>query len=246
MNEKERRAKYYQENKEKVKVRNSTWIENNEERMRELKKRWRDENKDKIKVINKLSRAKLKLRTPLEKRQKKNREGSKKWRETSGGKWQAYARDYMKEYYAKNPINKIAHTIRTHAKSLFNNHLKTNSFPARNGNQKVPYVVESVRNILEVYSIADEHNTINPKSYCVHHIISIPWLLRFFKVNKVSDLNVKIWSIIWDICNLGVCEIKENSRKRNFINADVLATAEILEEKHKAAKGLRAFLVSQI
>lgn len=231
MDEKEKRKIYYEKNREKI---------------RERGKIWRDANKEKLKKINKVSRQRWKLKTPIEKRQEINRQKSQKYRDTSGGKWKKYAAEYMKKYYAENPVNKVAHSIRIHAKAIFTWNIKSNLFPAPNKNQKVPYHIQSIKNILKVYSEAHEHNKLDPKTYCVNHIVSLPWLLKFFKVEKVDDLNVENWAVIWDICNLSVCEIKVNSKKRNYINQDVLATASILEKKHAVAKGLRDYLVNQI
>lgn len=227
MNNKEYSRKYYQKNRESLLEKKRIYYAENSEKFREQKLRWRN-------------------KTPIEKRQEINRRHAQKTRDNHSENWKKYHAEYMKEYYAKFPQNKLAHTIRIHGYCVLKSFLKIGDFPSRSNAQKLPYDLECVKNIVKVYGKVHELNQLKPRSHCCNHVVSIPWLLKFFKITKMNKITLEIWKVIWDSVNLSVCGKSTNSRKRNFINNDVIQTASILEAKHPIAKGLRAFLVAQI
>jgi len=204
----------------------------------EYNRLWRLQNPEKCKA----SKNRWMAKQTKDQKQSRNRRQAARWRDVHADQWLAYASDYMKDYYKKNPEHKIAHSLRTYASSVLRRFLKTGDYPTKTGKNTRHYDIQSLDNIIKFYSEAYDINILNPKTAAVNHIVSIPHLLRFKAIKEIHLMPFDVWVAIWSKGNLQVILKSENSRKRDFITDEVLKAASEMESNHPCMRGITEYL----
>jgi hypothetical protein len=102
---KEKKRKYYLENKEKYKKWRKKWHDNpeNESYKKEKLKEWRENNVDHLKEYSK---------NRYEENKESISENKKVWRENNKDKINEYRREYQKSRLSKDPLYKLSSSIR--------------------------------------------------------------------------------------------------------------------------------------
>jgi len=204
----------------------------------EYNRLWRQRNPEKAKA----SKDRWMATQTKEQKQARNRRHATRWRDVHSKEWLAYASEYMKEYYKRNPEHQVAHAFRTYAGSVMTRYLKTGEYPTRTKRNTRHFNLQSIKNIILFYSQAHDENVLIPKSTAVNHIVSIPHCLRYLGIKNMKHISMDVWAAIWSAGNLQVVPKKINSSKRDFITDEVLKAASEMEQNHPCMKGLTEYL----
>jgi hypothetical protein len=204
---------------------------------KEYKRKWREaklaEDPDYFK-----SKTKAWREANPELAQERNRKATARYREKHKDSWNAYQREYFQTYF-NDSTKLLAHYLRCWQRNLYRAFLKSGKLPKDRTNRSVyPASADLMARVIQANIDRDAKGD----DWSIHHIISIPHILKFVGVKYKEAMTADVMEAIFDPANLALIPRAENSSRRDYINSEVLSVSMILETKYGIMEGLTDYL----